>query len=161
MCVLSDHSSVSAAIESLPSVPQGQQKIILQKYSSLGMLSDKEPVAQRGSLMRSLSALLETKCQFQDGEVDLVLLQHTFEVIRADGREETIVAMLEEYGDRHGGPSAMARLVGVPCGLAVQLVLEGALNKPGVHAPYDEPTAKLFRDRLESEEGVHMVEKVF
>lgn len=125
------------------------------------MLSDKEPVAQRGSLMRSLSALLETKCQFQDGEVDLVLLQHTFEVIRADGREETIVAMLEEYGDRHGGPSAMARLVGVPCGLAVQLVLEGALNKPGVHAPYDEPTAKLFRDRLESEEGVHMVEKVF
>jgi spermidine synthase len=55
----------------------------------------------------------------------------------------------------------MAKLVGVPCGLAVQLVLEGKLTAPGVHAPYDEPTAKLFRDRLEAEEGVTMVEKVF
>lgn len=154
-------AAVSDKILALPSVPAGQHKIILQKFASLGMLSAEEPVAQAGSLMRSLSALLETKCQFQDGEVDLVLLQHTFEVIRADGREETIVAMLEEYGDRHGGPSAMAKLVGVPCGLAVQLVLEDKLNKAGVHAPYDEPTAKLFRDRLEAEEGVTMVEKVF
>jgi spermidine synthase len=153
--------AVSAAIQALPSVPAEQKKIILQKYASLGLLSDKEIVAQRGTLMRSLSALLETKCQFEEGEVDLVLLQHTFEVIRADGTEETIVAMLEAYGDRHGGPSAMAKLVGVPCGLAVQLVLEGKLTAPGVHAPYDEPTAKLFRDRLEAEEGVTMIEKVF
>ncbi|EJT52134.1 chimeric spermidine synthase/saccharopine dehydrogenase [Trichosporon asahii var. asahii CBS 2479] len=158
--VPADKEKVSQGILNLPSVPKDQSKVILQKYASLGMLSD-EPVAQAGTLMRALSALLETKCQFEPGEVDLVLLQHTFEVIRADGREETVVASLEEYGDRHGGPSAMARLVGVPCGLAVQLLLEGKLNKPGVHAPYDEPTAKLFRDRLESEEGVKMVEKVF
>ncbi|WOO78372.1 Saccharopine dehydrogenase [NADP(+), L-glutamate-forming] [Vanrija pseudolonga] len=158
--VEADSSAVSAKILALPSIPKGQEKIILQKFASLGLLSD-EKVAGKETLLRTLSNLLESKCQFQPGEVDLVLLQHTFEVVRADGKEETIVASLEEYGSRTGGPSAMAKLVGVPCGLAVQLILEGALNKPGVHAPYDEPTAKLFRDRLEKEEGINMVEKVF
>ncbi|GMK55924.1 hypothetical protein CspeluHIS016_0209800 [Cutaneotrichosporon spelunceum] len=159
--VKADQVEVAAKIQTLPSVPKEQSKIILQKYTSLGMLDASEPVNPKGTLMRTLSALLETKCQFEEGEVDLVLLQHTFEVIRADGREETVVASLEAYGDRHGGPSAMAKLVGVPCGLAVQLILEGELKEPGVRAPYDEPTAKLFRDRLESEEGIEMQEKVF
>jgi saccharopine dehydrogenase-like NADP-dependent oxidoreductase len=88
--------------------------------------------------MRTLSALLEEKCQFAEGEVDIVLLQHTFEIEWQDGRQETITSTLEAYGDRNGGPSAMAKLVGVPCGMAVQFLLEGKLNKPGVHAPYDE-----------------------
>lgn len=33
---------------------------------------------------------------------------------------------------------SQAKLVGVPCGMAVQFILEGVLTKPGVHAPYDE-----------------------
>lgn len=96
--------------------------------------------------MRTLSARLEDTCQFQPGEVDIVLLQHTFEVIRADGREETITSTLEAYGDRNGGAQAMARLVGVPCGMAVAFVLEGVLTKPGVHAPYDEEVSFLQRE---------------
>jgi spermidine synthase len=104
-------------------------------------------------------------------------LQHTFEIIRADGKEETITSTLEAYGDRNGGQQAMAKLVGVPCGMAVAFILEGVLTKPGVHAPYDEEasyflaedhslrtkltfqTCKLFRDRLEKEEGITMVER--
>ncbi|WRT68637.1 spermidine synthase [Kwoniella shivajii] len=134
-------------------------KILIGKFRGLGLLSS-EKVTLRGTPLRSLSALLEEKCQFQEGEVDIVLLQHTFEVINVDGTEQTIKATLEAYGDRNGGHSAMARLVGVPCGVAVQFVLEGVLNTPGVHQPYDEPTCKLFRDRLEKEENITMIEKV-
>ena len=36
------------------------------------------------------------------------------------------------------GADDQARLVGVPCGVAVRLILDGVLTKPGVHAPYDE-----------------------
>lgn len=97
--------------------------------------------------MRTLAARLEQTCQFTDGEVDIVLLQHTFEVIRADGREETITSTLEAYGDRNGGPSAMARLVGVPCAMAVQFVLEGKLTTPGVRQPYDEEVSRNRRSR--------------
>ncbi|WVW85363.1 spermidine synthase [Kwoniella bestiolae CBS 10118] len=134
-------------------------KILIGKFRQLGLFSS-EKVSPRGSIMRSLSALLEEKCQFQPGEVDIVLLQHTFEIVNADGTEQTITSSLEAYGDRNGGHSAMARLVGVPCGVAVQFILEGTLTTPGVLQPYDEPTCKLFRDRLEKEENITMIEKV-
>lgn len=51
----------------------------------------------------------------------------------------------------------MAVLVGVPCGIAVQLVLDGVLNKPGVQAPYTKDVCEPLRERLE-EEGITMVE---
>ncbi|KAL7422547.1 saccharopine dehydrogenase (NADP+, L-glutamate-forming) [Cryptotrichosporon argae] len=157
--VAAESQAVLGALAKLDSVPAHEYKVLAQKFKQAGLLSD-EKISPRGTHLRTLAALLEQKCQFEDAEVDLVLLQHTFEVVRADGTEETIYAKLEEYGDRNGGPSAMAKLVGVPCGLAVQLILEGALTTPGVHAPYDEPTAKLFRDRLEADEGITMKETV-
>ena len=151
-------SAILAKLKTLASIPAEQYKIITSKFRQLGLFSS-AAVAQRGTIMRALSALLEEKCQFQEGEVDIVLLQHTFEIEHKDGRLETITSTLEAYGDRNGGPSAMAKLVGVPCGMAVQFVLEGKLTKPGVHAPYDEETCAMFRERLEKEEGITMVEK--
>jgi spermidine synthase / saccharopine dehydrogenase (NADP+, L-glutamate-forming) len=53
----------------------------------------------------------------------------------------------------------MALLVGLPCGIATQLVLEGKLGTVGVQAPYNEKECKLLRDILEKE-GVGMVERV-
>lgn len=53
----------------------------------------------------------------------------------------------------------MALTVGLPCGIATQLVLDGILNKPGVHAPYDENMCAVLREVLEKE-GVGMVERV-
>lgn len=53
----------------------------------------------------------------------------------------------------------MARLVGLPCGIATQLVLEGVLNIPGVQAPYSKEICDPLREALEKE-GVGMVEKI-
>jgi spermidine synthase / saccharopine dehydrogenase (NADP+, L-glutamate-forming) len=53
----------------------------------------------------------------------------------------------------------MALTVGVPCGIASQLVLDGVLNTPGVHAPYTKELCDIIRLALE-EEGIGMVEKV-
>jgi hypothetical protein len=68
--------------------------------------------------MRALSALLEQKCQYENGEVDIVLLQHTFEIERADGKLETMTSTLEAYGDRNGGHGAMvchtSRILNLP-----------------------------------------------
>jgi len=44
--------------------------------------------------------------------------------------QETLTSTLEQYGDP-SGHSAMALTVGVPCGIAAQLVLDGVLNMPG------------------------------
>lgn len=53
----------------------------------------------------------------------------------------------------------MALLVGLPCGIAVQQVLDGVLSTPGVHAPYTKEFCDPLRAALESE-GITMVERV-
>jgi spermidine synthase len=52
----------------------------------------------------------------------------------------------------------MALTVGLPCGIATQLVLDGVLNKPGVQAPYSKDVCDPLREVLELE-GVGLVEK--
>lgn len=53
----------------------------------------------------------------------------------------------------------MALTVGLPCGIATQLVLDGVLKEPGVHAPYTPEVCEPIRKVLE-EEGLGLVEKV-
>lgn len=51
--------------------------------------------------------------------IDLVMLQHKFEIENKDGSKEVRTSTLCEYGAPigSGGYSAMAKLVGVPCGI--------------------------------------------
>lgn len=65
---------------------------------------------------------------------------------------------MEVYGNP-SGHSAMARTVGVPCGIASQLVLDGVINQVGVQRPYTKELCDPIRKLLE-EEGIEMVEKV-
>ena len=53
----------------------------------------------------------------------------------------------------------MAKTVGIPCGIATQLVLDGVLNKVGVQAPYSMDIVKPIMELLEAE-GIGMVERV-
>jgi saccharopine dehydrogenase (NADP+, L-glutamate forming) len=75
--------------------------------------------------------------QFEEGERDLVILQHKFEIENKDGSRQTRTSTLCEYGapTGSGGYSAMARLVGIPCGVAVKQVLDGTISDRGVIAP--------------------------
>lgn len=72
--------------------------------------------------------------------------------------QDTRTATLEAYGIP-GGHSAMARTVGVPCGIAAQLVLDGVINKPGINVPYSKAICNPIRKLLE-EEGITMVERI-
>jgi spermidine synthase / saccharopine dehydrogenase (NADP+, L-glutamate-forming) len=53
----------------------------------------------------------------------------------------------------------MALAVGLTCGIATQLVLDGVLNRPGVHAPYTKEICDPIRSVLESE-GLGLTEGV-
>jgi saccharopine dehydrogenase (NADP+, L-glutamate forming) len=74
--------------------------------------------------------------------------------------QETFTSTLELLGDpqRYSG---MALAVGVTCGIATQLVLDGhpALSKPGVLAPYTKEICNPIRMLVERE-GVNMVEQI-
>ncbi|OHW97055.1 saccharopine dehydrogenase [Colletotrichum incanum] len=124
----------------------------------VGLFSEKSATL-RGNLLDTLCAELERLLSFQPGERDLVMLQHKFVIQWEDGRKETRTSTLELLGDPDGY-SAMAKSVGVTCGIATQLLLDGepALNRPGVLAPYTTEICNPIRHKLE-EEGIKLVEK--
>ena len=86
----------------------------------IGLFSD-EKITPAGTPLDTLCATLEKKMQYEPGERDMVMLQHRFDIEHKDGTKETRTSTLCDYGDPKGY-SAMARLVGVPCAIAVQQV---------------------------------------
>ncbi|KAI7771541.1 hypothetical protein LZL87_011744 [Fusarium oxysporum] len=136
--------------------PEERSKI-LAGLKWMGLFSD-EVAAVRDSPLDTLSDQLDKLCSFQVGERDLVMLQHKFVVEWTDGTKNTITSTLELFGEP-GGCSAMAKSVGLTCGIAAELLLdcEPAFNKPGVIAPYSREICDPIRVRVEAE-GVKLVE---
>ncbi|KAI6018483.1 Saccharopine dehydrogenase-domain-containing protein [Pisolithus microcarpus] len=131
---------------------------IISGFRWIGLLSS-EKVKPRGkNLLDTLCAQLETLMRYETGERDLVMLQHKFVVEWQDGTQQILTSTLEKYGSP-GGHSAMAVTVGVPCGMATQLVLDGVINTPGVLAPYTKEICEPIRATLESE-GLGLIERV-
>lgn len=130
---------------------------ILDGMRWVGFFSDVK-VTRRNNLLDTFCATLEEKMQYEEGERDLVFLQHRFEIELKDGSKQTRTSTLVEYG-KPGGFSAMAKTVGVPCGIAVQLILDGKLNKTGVLAPMSSDINDPIIELLE-QEGIGMVEKI-
>lgn len=131
---------------------------IISGFRWIGLFSSEKVTPRAGNLLDTLCGQLEKLMQYEANERDLVMLQHKFVVEWADGTEQTLTSTLEAYG-KPKGFSAMAWTVGLPCGIAVQLVLDGVIKTPGVLAPYTKEICDPIREVLEKE-GCGMVEKV-
>lgn len=129
----------------------------------LGILSDL-PLSPRGTLLDTLCALLEEKMKYNVGERDLVFLQHVFLVKTKEGKMQRRTSTLLEYGEpikpagsKQPAVTAMAKTVGVPCGIATQLILDGKLTDKGVLAPMNWPLCSVLIDALKKE-NIEMIE---
>ncbi|KAG8830773.1 hypothetical protein FRC17_004268 [Serendipita sp. 399] len=162
LLTLSTFRTLIDRITALAEFPSASEKArIVSGLRWIGLLSSKEKATVRASnLLDTLCARLETLMAYEEGERDLVMLQHKFTVewTKEDGSfdEEIITSTLEMYGTP-GGHSAMAVTVGVPCGIATQLVLDGVISQPGVLAPYTKELCDPLIELLEKE-GLGMVE---
>ncbi|RFU33563.1 hypothetical protein B7463_g2784, partial [Scytalidium lignicola] len=124
----------------------------------IGLFSD-EKIIPRGNPLDTLCATLEKKMQFEEGERDFVMLQHKFGIENKDGSKETRTSTLVEYGDPKGY-SAMAKLVGIPCGVAVKQVLDGTISEKGILAPMTPKINDPLMEELKKY-GITMLEKTF
>ncbi|KAG2066626.1 hypothetical protein BDR04DRAFT_1136654 [Suillus decipiens] len=152
-------STLVAHVKSVCKFPNNAEATrIISGLRWIGLFSSEAVKPRAGNLLDTLCAQLETLMKYEQGERDLVMLQHKFVVEWADGSEQTLTSTLEQYGSP-SGHSAMALTVGVPCGIATQLVLDGIFKTPGVHAPYTKEICDPIRELLESE-GLGLVERV-
>lgn len=153
-----DEKDIIAKIESLATFKDDSDKErIITGLKWLGLFSDKQ-ISPKGNPLDTLCATLEELMQYEEGEKDMVCLQHKFEIEWANGETETRTSSVVDFGDPNGY-SSMAKLVGVPCAVASQQILDGTLSKVGLLAPYSSDINDPIMKTLEEKYGIFPNEK--
>jgi len=107
---------------------------IIQRFEWLGLLSDEILPSEKDSPLNILGAKMLEKLQYEEGERDMIILQHQFIASYPGDKKEKITSTLIDFGIPHGDTS-MARTVGLPAAISTKLILEGKIKKTGVHIP--------------------------
>ncbi|PWY69711.1 saccharopine dehydrogenase [Aspergillus heteromorphus CBS 117.55] len=157
----SDEKDLIEAISAKATFENDQQKEhLLAGLKWVGLFSS-EKIIPKGNPLDTICATLEKKMQFGEGERDLVILQHKFEVELKDGSKQTRLSTLVEYGSTEpNGYSAMAKLVGVPCAVAVKQVLNGTIAEKGVLAPMNSKLNDPLIKELKEKYGIACKEEI-
>lgn len=74
------------------------------------------------------------KLQYEEGERDMIILQHEFIASYPGDKKEKITSTLIDFGIPHGDTS-MARTVGLPAAISTKLILEEKITLTGVNIP--------------------------
>ncbi|KAI9317684.1 Saccharopine dehydrogenase-domain-containing protein [Dichotomocladium elegans] len=119
-----------------------------------------DPQLRSVSALDALSTVLSRRLQYQQGERDMVAMQHTFVVESSRTQQfETITSTLISYGEPKGD-TAMATTVGVPAALATELVLDNKIHARGVLRPTTPDIYLPILETLEGAYGIRFVEQV-
>jgi alpha-aminoadipic semialdehyde synthase len=138
-------------------IPNAAKVVDCMKW--LGCFSDDELYeSEHPSTMDSFCALLQKRLAFGETERDLVLMHHDFGVERRGSLEQWSSSLLVFGEQDSGGSSAMAKTVGMTCGIATEVVLTQNLASRGVMAPVVAELYDPILDRL-SENGLTFTEE--
>jgi saccharopine dehydrogenase-like NADP-dependent oxidoreductase len=99
----------------------------------LGLFSDQPLAVGKGSPLDVLVNRMLSKMQYDEGERDMIVMQHEF-IARYPDRREKITATMIDFGVPDGDTS-MARTVGLPAAIATRMILQGEVQLTGVHRP--------------------------
>ncbi|KAK5632436.1 hypothetical protein RRF57_008150 [Xylaria bambusicola] len=151
-----------------------QREQLLAGLRWIGLFSS-EKIVPKGNPLDTLCATLEQKMQFEEGERDMVMLQHKFEIEHKDGSRETRTSTLCEYGAPvgSGGYSAMAKWyvekspwweylvlsIAYDFCTAVKQVLDGTISDKGILAPMSPKINNPLIKELKEKYGIECKEK--
>ncbi|KYR00432.1 hypothetical protein DLAC_11537 [Tieghemostelium lacteum] len=131
-------------------------KYAIEGFKWLGMFSNDEIIQNRGNIpLDTLCATLEKKLSYQPDQVDIVVLQHEFIVKYSDHMEKE-TSKLICFGQK-GGSSGTSITVGVPVGIAAELILDQVIKEHGVIGPVTPEIYLPILDKLKKE-GIEMIE---
>ncbi len=107
---------------------------IIDRLEWLGLLEDSPLSQTQASAIDIIGDRMLEKLQYQEGERDMIILQHTFEADYPNEKRDRIMSTLIDFGIPNGD-SSMSRTVGLPPAIGTRLILEGKINLTGVHIP--------------------------
>ncbi|MFD2033165.1 saccharopine dehydrogenase family protein [Belliella marina] len=106
---------------------------IIGKITWLGLLDDIELPIRKGSPASILQVILEDRWALKPEDKDMIVMQHLFE-IQTDKGIKKITSSLVCKG-KNQIYTAMAKTVGLPLAIAVDLFLDGKIKARGLHIP--------------------------
>eukprot|EP01083_Nonionella_stella_P064295 167435_1 len=110
---------------------------IISKLDWIGMFSPDLLVPDgTNTALDALCHLCQQKLVYLQGEKDMIVMQHVFDIEYSRQNRESVVSTLIDFGRQDsGGHSSMARTVSLPLAVAVNLILNGSIKLTGVQRP--------------------------
>ena len=130
---------------------------IIDKIKWLGLFENEPMSKTKGSPAALLQDLLEKKWFLHPEDKDMIVMQHLFEVKTASGLRQ-ITSSLVCKGENQER-TAMAKTVGLPLAIAVDLFLNGDIQSKGLQLPIHPEFYEPILQRLQAE-GIVFSEKV-
>jgi saccharopine dehydrogenase-like NADP-dependent oxidoreductase len=111
---------------------------VIKKIEWTGILGNEKISEDNLSPAQILQHLLEKKWKLEEGDRDMIVMQHQFSIqgqgTRDKGDEKKIISSLVVKGD-NAVDTAMAKTVGLPLGIAAKLILSDKIKSRGVMIP--------------------------
>ncbi len=106
---------------------------IMYKLNWLGVFEDEPIGIDAGTPATILQHILNKKWELNKTDKDMIVMWHKFDFIE-DGKAKQIQSHMVVKG-QNDIETGMSRTVGLPLGIAAELILEGKINRPGVQIP--------------------------
>ena len=129
---------------------------IIKRLEWLGLFSA-DIVGDFDNRLDILSQRLQDKLFYKEGEKDMLILCHRFQVKNKDKSKDLITSTLIDFGIP-GGDTSMARTVSLPMAIATRLVAEDKISLKGVQTPVHREIYEPVLRELETL-NIKMVEK--
>ncbi len=104
-----------------------------EKIQWLGLFGNETLPKTSGSPAAILQAILEENWKLSPEDKDMIVMQHLFEIKTDEGIKE-VISSLVCYGE-DSNRTAMAKTVGLPLAIAVDLFLDQKIKLRGLHLP--------------------------
>jgi saccharopine dehydrogenase (NADP+, L-glutamate forming) len=106
---------------------------VFEKLQWLGFFGKKQLPKTSGTPAQLLQAILEKDWALSSEDKDMIVMQHLFEIKSEKGIQK-LTSSLVCYGE-DATYTAMAKTVGLPLAIAVDLFLDQKINLTGLHVP--------------------------
>ncbi|HOV55963.1 MAG TPA: saccharopine dehydrogenase NADP-binding domain-containing protein [Bacteroidales bacterium] len=126
------------------------------KFEWLEIFTEKPVGLQKGTPAQALQHLLEEKWKFEENDKDLIIIQHNLGY-KVNGEYHKMKSTLT-YTGKDQINTAMATTVGLPLAIAVDLFMQGKLQKTGVLLPIEPDIYEPILKKLE-EYGINFIEE--
>jgi saccharopine dehydrogenase-like NADP-dependent oxidoreductase len=122
----------------------------------LGYFSNDKVTITEGSTFDITADLMLKKMMLPEGARDMVIMQHSLLIEKANGQKEVIKSRLLDFATAND--TSITRTVALPAAIAVKMILNGEIADKGVRVPISKSIYEPVLSELEKM-GIAMVEE--